>query len=1055
MFLRHPGRSAKSSKSRRHHSCAPLASEPLEERRMMAVLVDDDYPIPATVTNVAMADATRQESDVAYFHPDRVLVDFWGLVNVDASGAHSALNVNNWRLIKDGVDLSHLIIGVQVRERINNHTDLAVHLSDRLDTGNYRIIALDSIYDEYGRPINGDSDDKDPAPGGDADVTFVVADALAEAETEKLAWSPAQSLPVVAADAQGNYVVVWTGSSPGGTSEDLTEASGKIFAQRYNAGGYKVGSVIVVATDLPAGTSRIYSNLKVAMAADGSFAVSWDTQSRGLGVEIVNLNTRPLARRFDANGLALGEAFEVGDQGSSVQSIALSDSGELIVGYIDYPVWIHPPVDWDPIIRPMEVLNNQTVIPAHAIVDIPNIPWLPLLTTSKLFLQRYSSSGVTIGSAIEVGNGANLRLVVNSQDIVTAVWLDRGHDGVDRLTVQQFFPQGGSSGAKVLLDSLPGLATAAEIAVDAAGTITIAWDQESEGVHQIYLHRFSANLQPQGQPVLVSQSTSTFAARISIAMHRDGSFFVVWDVSGGINFLRPNYYGLVIEPTQVDAELGSLRGRGFDATGAARSDEFAFGSTDATAGDLSSVVTEPGKLVVAWLDGGGYYPVEGDTFNHYRIREVNIREFMVPIDLVVDLNGNPPGLNIKRDFVPGGSPALLSDPGELEIHAESETIASAKITIEGYQSGDTLLTYSTNANIHWSFNNGVLTLSGVDTVARYRRLLNDIWFSTTANRAAGSKINIRVVVNDGAGDSDPAYSYISIHVPGRSSIAGRHLFYNNSSFDGSNPAANAADDGAIATDKTALLPGQTATKNNYTNYTRGINGIMVDLAGSHGEVTVDDFIFRVGNSNDPSGWAYAPAPRAIVVRPGAGVGGADRVEITWADGAIQDTWLQVIVLDNGDTGLAAPDTFYFGNRVGDSGNESARAQPQSNEALQLINRLRSAGTNGVDASISDPLDFDRNGRINTQDLLAVFNAIRAQKDALNMIHAPGGQAGLEGAIITGGVTIVITQPPIYTATVLELQTAIAATLADWTDDDATEARLPLVSVSPLMEAPEV
>ena len=42
-------------------------------------------------------------------------------------------------------------------------------------------------------------------------------------------------------------------------------------------------------------------------------------------------------------------------------------------------------------------------------------------------------------------------------------------------------------------------------------------------------------------------------------------------------------------------------------------------------------------------------------------------------------------------------------------------------------------------------------------------------------------------------------------------VVGENIFYNDSSFDGNNPAANAADDAAIATDKTALLPGQTAT----------------------------------------------------------------------------------------------------------------------------------------------------------------------------------------------------------------------------------------------------
>ncbi len=77
--------------------------------------------------------------------------------------------------------------------------------------------------------------------------------------------------------------------------------------------------------------------------------------------------------------------------------------------------------------------------------------------------------------------------------------------------------------------------------------------------------------------------------------------------------------------------------------------------------------------------------------------------------------------------------------------------------------------------------------------------------------------------------------------------AGRYVFYNNSAFDGNDPAAGAADDAAIATDKSAMLPGETATFANYTGYSRGINGIMVDIVDLPGVPTADDFTFKVGS----------------------------------------------------------------------------------------------------------------------------------------------------------------------------------------------------------------
>ena len=170
--------------------------------------------------------------------------------------------------------------------------------------------------------------------------------------------------------------------------------------------------------------------------------------------------------------------------------------------------------------------------------------------------------------------------------------------------------------------------------------------------------------------------------------------------------------------------------------------------------------------------------------------------------------------------------------------------------------------------------------------------------------------------------------------PPESTVVGRHLFYNQSGtstrYDGNNLAINASDDAAIATDKTAYLwenPGA-ATFANISSYTKGINGIMVDISGSHPSISADDFIFRVGNNNSPGLWGTANAPTSVSVRAGAGVGGSDRVEIIWNGAAAPiKQWLNVIVLANADTGLAQKvgypvghgDQFFFGNAVGNMG----------------------------------------------------------------------------------------------------------------------------------------
>jgi len=144
-------------------------------------------------------------------------------------------------------------------------------------------------------------------------------------------------------------------------------------------------------------------------------------------------------------------------------------------------------------------------------------------------------------------------------------------------------------------------------------------------------------------------------------------------------------------------------------------------------------------------------------------------------------------------------------------------------------------------------------------------------------------------------------------------IAGRYVFYNCSA--GYDPA----DDGAIDASKSALLPGQQPGPANRTSYDQGINGIMVDIAdpANPGGLDAADFVFKVKDAGGAGSWSDAPAVLHFDVR-GAGAGGSHRVAIIWPDHAIQDTWLQVTVLANQDTGLAGPDVFYFGNLRGDA-----------------------------------------------------------------------------------------------------------------------------------------
>ena len=211
-------------------------------------------------------------------------------------------------------------------------------------------------------------------------------------------------------------------------------------------------------------------------------------------------------------------------------------------------------------------------------------------------------------------------------------------------------------------------------------------------------------------------------------------------------------------------------------------------------------------------------------------------------------------------------------------------------------------------------------------------------------------------------------------LPTPSTVAGRHIFYNQSAFDGNNAAQGTADDAAIATDKSAYIPNATtAVFNNITSFTRGINGIMVDLVGGgdHASINANDFIFKVGNNNSPSTWATVTATPTISVRTGAGTGGSDRVTITWASASIRNQWLEVQVLPTANTGLTAADVFFWGNKVGDTG----QGTPATTFLTSGADKTSVLGLLGGSVGVTSIRDFNRDNSVTAADATVVTGSL--------------------------------------------------------------------------------
>jgi cysteine-rich repeat protein len=104
-----------------------------------------------------------------------------------------------------------------------------------------------------------------------------------------------QRYPAVAADAAGDFVIVWQSQY----SQDGDDAG--VFGQRYDSGGTPQGGEFLVNSTTMDG--QYFP--RVAAAPAGDFVVAWTNLA-------VFLNTaRVRARRFDATGAPLGADFEV------------------------------------------------------------------------------------------------------------------------------------------------------------------------------------------------------------------------------------------------------------------------------------------------------------------------------------------------------------------------------------------------------------------------------------------------------------------------------------------------------------------------------------------------------------------------------------------------------------------------------------------------------------------------------------------------------------------------------------------------------------------------
>ncbi len=154
-----------------------------------------------------------------------------------------------------------------------------------------------------------------------------------------------------------------------------------------------------------------------------------------------------------------------------------------------------------------------------------------------------------------------------------------------------------------------------------------------------------------------------------------------------------------------------------------------------------------------------------------------------------------------------------------------------------------------------------------------------------------------------------------------------------------------------------------------TNYVRGLNGIVIDIANVGGLITAGDFQFATSNGASPLSFATLAAAPTITILPEGGSSNSTRVKIEFPDNAVKNTWLRVTVLANANTGLASNDVFYFGNAAGEMnvGNLAGPPVVLRTNASDTANVRQNQSPNQNSVGVTSIHDLNKDGRVNASD----------------------------------------------------------------------------------------
>jgi hypothetical protein len=293
-----------------------------------------------------------------------------------------------------------------------------------------------------------------------------------------------QRMASVAADASGNFVVVFTNPGADGFADGIS-------GQRYSSSGTPLGPEFVVNTY----TTDAQNDSSVAADASGDFVVVWTSTAQD------GSNYGVFGQRYSSSGLALGPEFLVNTYITGHQyrpSIAADTSGNFVV------VWTSSSQDGD---------------------------------GSGVFGQRYSSTGAPLGPEFRVNTYTTSpqtygSVAADASGNFVAVWTSFSQDGDGSgIFGQRYSSSGAPLGPEFRVNTYTTNAQDyPSVAADATGDFVVVWVSlgEDGSYRGVFGQRFAGTGAPVGPEFRVNTYTTSGQSQATVAADASGNFVVVW-----------------------------------------------------------------------------------------------------------------------------------------------------------------------------------------------------------------------------------------------------------------------------------------------------------------------------------------------------------------------------------------------------------------------------------------------------------------------------------------------------------------------------------------------